>query len=99
MTRTDLLNKKVDQLNNIGEALELISLLNYGECIAVLMNTKNIPSEIHAALMKRAKEANGGTTLELVIAGMQNVVNGKRDRYFNNSIKRIRLRGNRNRAY
>lgn len=75
MTRTDLLNKKVDQLNSIGEALELISLLNYGECIAVLMNTKNIPSEIHAALMKRAKEANGGTTLELAIAGMQNVVN------------------------
>ena len=75
MTRADLLNKKVDQLNSIGEALELISLLNYGECIAVLMNTKNIPSEMHATLMKRAKEANGGTTLELVIAGMQNVVN------------------------
>lgn len=75
MTRADLLNKKVDQLNSIGEALELISLLNYGECIAVLMNTKNIPSEIHAALMKRAKEVHGGTTLELVIAGMQNVVN------------------------
>jgi hypothetical protein len=75
MIRADLLNKKVDQLNSIGEALELISLLNYGECIAVLMNTKNIPSEMHAALMKRAKEANGGTTLELVIAGMQNVVN------------------------
>ena len=75
MTRADLLNKKVDQLNSIGEALELISLLNYGECIAVLMNTKNIPSEMHAALMKRAKEANGSTTLELVIAGMQNVVN------------------------
>lgn len=76
MTRADLLNKKVDQLNNIGEALELIRLLNYGECIAVLMNTKNLPSEIHAALMKRAKEVHGGTTLELVIAGMQNVVNG-----------------------
>ena len=75
MTRTDLLNKNVDQLNSIDEALELISLLNYDECIAVLMNTKNIPSEIHAALMERAKEANGGTTLELVIAGMQNVVN------------------------
>lgn len=73
MTRADLLNKKVDQLNSIGEALELISLLNYGECIAVLMNTKNIPSEMHAALMKRAKEANGGTTLELVIAGMDNI--------------------------
>lgn len=65
MTRTDLLNKKVDQLNSISEALELISQLNYGECIAVLMNTKNIPSEIHAALIKRAKEANGGTTLEI----------------------------------
>ena len=76
MTRADLLNKKVDQLNSIGEALELIRLLNYGECIAVLMNTKNLPSEIHAALMKRAKEVHGGTTPELVIAGMQNVVNG-----------------------
>lgn len=75
MTRADLLNKKVGQLNSIGKALELISLLNYGECIAVLMNTKNLPSEIHAALMKRAKEVHGGTTLELVIAGMQNVVN------------------------
>lgn len=58
MTRTDLLNKKVDKLNNTSEALELISLLNYGECIAVLMNTKNIPSEIHAALMKRANVLN-----------------------------------------
>lgn len=75
MTRDDLLNKKVEKLNNVSEALELISLLKYDECIAVLMNTKNIPSEIHAALMSRAKEAHGGTTLELVIAGMQNVVN------------------------
>ena len=75
MTRTDLLNKSVDKLNSISEALELISLLNYAECIAVLMNTKNIPSEVHAALMARAKEAHGGTTLELVIAGMQNTVN------------------------
>lgn len=75
MTRDDLLNKKVDKLNSISEALELISLLNYDECIAVLMNTKNIPGEIHAALMSRAKEAHGGTTLELVLAGMQNVVN------------------------
>lgn len=75
MTRDDLLNKKVEKLNNVSEALEVISLLNYDECIAVLMNTKNIPSKIHAALMARAKEAHDGTTLELVIAGMQNVVN------------------------
>ncbi len=75
MTRADLLNKKVEKLNNVDEALEVISLLNYDECIAVLMNTKNIPDKIHAALMARAKEAHGGTTLELVVAGMQNVVN------------------------
>lgn len=75
MTRTDLLNKKVEKLNNVNEALEVISLLNYAECIAVLTNTKNLPSELHSALMARAKEDYGKTTLELVIAGMQNVVN------------------------
>ena len=75
MTRTNLLNEKVKKLNNVSEALELISLLNYAECIAVLTNTKNLPSELHSALMARAKEDYGKTTLELVIAGMQNTVN------------------------
>ena len=76
MTREDLTNKAIDKLNGVKEALELISLLEYDECIAVLNGTKNLPEEVHAALMKRAKEANGGkTTLALVMAGMQNIIN------------------------
>ena len=70
MTRQDLVNKSIDKLNTVKEALELI------ECIAVLTGTKNLPSEIHSALMRRVKEANGGkTTLALAMAGIQNIVN------------------------
>ena len=69
MTRQDLVNKSID-------ALELINILEYDECIAVLTGTKNLPSEIHSALMRRGKEANGGkTTLALAMAGIQNIVN------------------------
>lgn len=76
MTRQDLVNKSIDKLNTVKEAIEMISLLEYDECIAVLNGTKNLPEEVHAALMKRAKEANGGkTTLALIVAGMQNIVN------------------------
>ena len=51
-------------------------ILEYDECIAVLTGTKNLPSEIHSALMRRGKEANGGkTTLALAMAGIQNIVN------------------------
>ena len=76
MTRQDLINKSIDKLNSIKEELELINILDYDECIAVLNGTKNLPTELHSALMKRAKEANGGkTTLALAMAGMQNIVN------------------------
>lgn len=60
MTRQDLVNKSIDKLNTVKEALELIEILEYDECIAVLTGTKNLPSEIHSALMRRGKEANGG---------------------------------------
>lgn len=54
----------------------MIEILEYDECIAVLTGTKNLPSEIHSALMRRGKEANGGkTTLALAMAGIQNIVN------------------------
>ena len=67
MTRQDLVNKSIDKLNTVKEALELINILEYDECIAVLTGTKNLPSEIHSALMRRGKEANGGkTTLALL---------------------------------
>lgn len=62
MTRQDLVNKSIDKLNTVKEALELINILEYDECIAVLTGTKNLPSEIHSALMRRGKEANGGKT-------------------------------------
>lgn len=76
MTRQDLVNKSIDKLNGVKEAIEMINLLEYDECITVLNGTKNLPSEVHSALMKRAKEANGGkTTLALALAGMQNIVN------------------------
>lgn len=68
MTRQDLVNKSIDKLNTVKEALELINILEYDECIAVLTGTKNLPSEIHSALMRRGKEANGGkTTLALPV--------------------------------
>lgn len=76
MTRQDLVNKSIDKLNTVKEALELIEILEYDECIAVLTGTKNLPSEIHSTLMSRGKEANGGkTTLALAMAGIQNIVN------------------------
>lgn len=69
MTRQDLVNKSIDKLNTVKEALELINILEYDECIAALTGTKNLPSEIHSALMRRGKEANGGKT---TLAVMEN---------------------------
>lgn len=43
MTRQDLVNKSIDKLNTVKEALELIEILEYDECIAVLTGTKNLP--------------------------------------------------------
>lgn len=68
--------QEVQNNDTTEEALELIEILEYDECIAVLTGTKNLPSEIHSALMRRGKEANGGkTTLALAMAGIQNIVN------------------------
>lgn len=76
MTREDLKNKKIDKLENIEQAKEMINLLTYDECLAVLNGTKNVPHEIYSTLMARAKEENGGkTTLALIIAGLQNISN------------------------
>ena len=59
---TEQVIKSIDKLNTVKEALELIEILEYDECIAVLTGTKNLTSEIHSALMRRGKEANGGKT-------------------------------------
>ena len=76
ITREDLANKKIDKLENIEQAKEMINTLTYDECLDALNGTKNIPHELYSALMARAKEANNGkTTLALVIAGLQNISN------------------------
>lgn len=74
MTRSDLAEKKINKLDSIEQAMELISLLEYDECIAVLNGVKKMPGNIHKALMDRAKSLKG-VTLELIVAGMQAAVN------------------------
>ena len=56
MTRQDLVNKSIDKLNTVKEALELIEILEYDECIAVLTGTKNLPSEMKRKIMVNNKE-------------------------------------------
>lgn len=92
MTRQDLVNKSIDKLNTVKEALELIEILEYDECIAVLTGTKNLPSEIHSALMRRGKEANGGkTTLALAMAGIQNIRQQEKQRSVADGNRKRRL--------
>lgn len=42
ITREDLANKKIDKLENIEQAKEMINALTYDECLAALNGTKNI---------------------------------------------------------
>ncbi len=74
MTRKDLAEKKIDRLDSMEEAIQMIQILNYDECIAALNGVKRMPSNIHKALIDRAKSLKGNT-LELIVAGMQAIVN------------------------
>lgn len=74
MTRQELANGTITKLNGIDEAMELIGLLNYDECIYVLKNIKRAPSNMIDALVNRAKSFKG-LTLELITANMQAVAN------------------------
>lgn len=74
MSRKDLEEKRVEKLESIEQALEMISILEYDECIAALNGVKKMPSVMHKALIDRAKSLKGNT-LELMIAGMQAIVN------------------------
>lgn len=75
MTRKDLSEKKITGIKTMDEALQLISLLNYNECIECLKNLKNMPNEIFNALIERAKEDKGKVTFDLITASMQATVN------------------------
>lgn len=74
MTRKDLENKSIEKLNSIDEAIELINLLNYEECIELLNRLHNVPADLLKAIINRAKSLKGNT-IELLTASLQCVVN------------------------
>ena len=74
MTRKDLAEKKIDRLESMEQAIEVISILEYDECLAALNGVEKMPSDMHKALMDRAKSLKG-VTFELIVAGMQAAVN------------------------
>lgn len=74
MTRQELANGTITKLNGMDEAMELINILNYDECIYVLKNIKRVPSNMIEALVNRAKSFKG-LTFELITANMRAVAN------------------------
>ncbi len=67
MTRKDLETKSIEKLNSIDEAIELINLLNYDECIKLLNELHNVPADLLKAIINRAKSLKGNT-VELLTA-------------------------------
>lgn len=74
MTRKDLETKSIEKLNSIDEAVELINLLNYDECIYLLNSSHNVPADLLKAIINRAKSLKGNT-VELLTASLQCLVN------------------------
>lgn len=74
MTRTDLYTKSISKITSKDEAINLISVLDYDECIYCLKNLKGVPTWIFESLINRAKSIKG-MTYEIVIASFQCVVN------------------------
>jgi len=74
MTRKELENKSIEKLNSMDEAIELINLLNYDECIKLLNSLHNVPSDLLKAIINRGKSLKGNT-VELLTASIQCLVN------------------------
>lgn len=74
MTRKDLETKSIEKLNSIDEAIELVNLLNYDECIKLLNGLHNVPADLLKAIINRAKSLKGNT-IELLTASFQCLVN------------------------
>ena len=74
MTRKDLETKSIEKLNSIDEAIELINLLNYEECIYLLNNLHNVPADLLKAIINHAKSLKGNT-IELLTASLQCLAN------------------------
>jgi hypothetical protein len=74
MTRTDLYTKSISKIISKEEAINMISVLDYDECIYCLNNLKGVPTWMFESLINRAKSIKG-MTYELVIASLQCAVN------------------------
>lgn len=74
MTRKDLAEKRIEKLENMEQAFEMISILDYDECIVALKGVERMPPIMHKALIDRAKSLKGNT-LGLITAGIQAIVN------------------------
>ena len=48
MTRQDLVNKSIDKLNTVKEALELIEILEYDECMLSIVEVEQVEKEASA---------------------------------------------------
>lgn len=74
MKRRDLEEKSIEKLESIEQALEMINILDYEECIAALKGVNRMPYVMYKALIDRAKSLKG-ISFELIVAGMQSIVN------------------------
>lgn len=74
MTRTDLYTKRISKITSKEEAINLINILDYDECIDCLNNLKGVPTWMYESIINRAKTLKG-MTYELVIASLQCAVN------------------------
>lgn len=74
MTRKDLETKSIEKLNSMDEAIELINLLTYDECIKLLNSLHNVPADLLKAIINRAKSLKGNT-VELLTASFQCLIN------------------------
>lgn len=56
MTRQDLVNKSIDKLNTVKEDLELIEILEYDECIAVLTGKIELINSTNTMMAEKNEE-------------------------------------------
>lgn len=77
MTREMLSKKEIKKLSSIDEAIELINLLEYDECLRILNEMQTLPKSLLNAVTNRARVLRG-MTLELILASMQNQINWRR---------------------
>lgn len=101
MTRQDLVNKSIDKLNTVKEALELIEILEYDECIAVLTgtgagytNTGLTPSGTSGGYCSRMEMASDIGRIPTVASGSETTYECD-GLWFNNTIVAVALFGGR----